>query len=66
MNAFSSKGAKIVKASHYDYDYKLGHKIVFICVARGKPRPDTVWFKDGAEITGHKYYHVSRVFNAIK
>ena len=28
------KGAKITKASHFDYEYVLGHKIVFLCVAK--------------------------------
>merc|ERR1712241_383984 len=39
------KGARITKASHFDYEYVLGHKIVFICVAKGKPRPKIIWFK---------------------
>ena len=37
------QGAKITKASHFDYEYVLGHKIVFLCVAKGKPRPNIVW-----------------------
>lgn len=53
------KGAKITKASHFDYEYVLGHKIVFICVARGKPRPKIVWFKDGRELYDHNYLHIS-------
>merc|ERR1712066_1032556 len=32
----SKKGAKITKASHFDYEYVLGHKIVFFW--RGKHR----------------------------
>merc|ERR1711953_705298 len=53
------KGARITKASHFDYEYVLGHKIVFICVATGKPRPKIVWFKDGRELYDHHYLHIS-------
>lgn len=29
------QGAKILQASHFDYEYVLGHKIAFLCVAKG-------------------------------
>ncbi|XP_076300002.1 immunoglobulin domain-containing protein oig-4-like isoform X1 [Lasioglossum baleicum] len=54
----NNNGAKILMASHFDLEYVLGHKIAFLCVARGNPRPHITWFKDGAEIYSHLYLHV--------
>ncbi|CAG9863077.1 unnamed protein product, partial [Phyllotreta striolata] len=54
----NNNGAKIILASHFDYEYVLGHKIAFLCVARGNPRPHIIWYKDGSEIFTHQYLHI--------
>ncbi|XP_012271055.1 immunoglobulin domain-containing protein oig-4 [Orussus abietinus] len=51
-------GAKIVKASHFELEYMLGRKITFFCMARGYPRPEITWFKDGIELYHHKFFQV--------
>lgn len=43
-------GAQIIRSSFFDYEFYLGHKILFICVAIGDPLPTITWFKDGIEL----------------
>lgn len=51
-------GAKITLWSHFESEYILGRKIVFICVAQGTPRPTITWFKDGIELYAHSFFQV--------
>ena len=41
--------------------YHLGRKISFVCVAKGHPRPNITWMKDGLELDAYAgYEHVSK------
>ncbi|XP_064109308.1 immunoglobulin domain-containing protein oig-4-like [Macrobrachium nipponense] len=51
-------GAKITLWSHFESEYILGRKIVFMCVAEGTPRPTITWFKDGIELYAHSFFQV--------
>ncbi len=50
------QGARIVKSSHFMMRYHLGRKISFVCVARGVPRPQITWLKDGMELNSYAGY----------
>ncbi|XP_023243930.1 immunoglobulin domain-containing protein oig-4-like isoform X2 [Centruroides sculpturatus] len=52
-------GAQITKASHFDYEFLLGHKIVFICEAKGDPQPRINWFKDDIELYAHPFIKIT-------
>lgn len=56
--AFRRQGARIIKSSHFELDYMLGRKITFFCMAKGFPRPEITWFKDGIELYYHKFFQV--------
>merc|ERR1711997_326604 len=45
-----SRGARIIKSSHFRKMFHLGRKISLVCVAWGKPRPHITWLKDGIEL----------------
>jgi len=47
---------RITQSSHYELKYTLGRKIVFICVAEGRPRPQITWLKDGIELYAHNFF----------
>ena len=44
-----------------DEIYIPWHEPSSICsICQGKPRPNIVWYKDGRELYGHRYLHVSK------
>ena len=58
------QGARIIKSSHFMKRYHLGRKISFVCVAKGVPRPQITWMKDGLELksyAGYEHVGVSKI-----
>lgn len=39
--------------------FKLGYKMVLICVAQGSPAPEIKWYRDGFDLAMKKTIHVS-------
>ncbi|XP_037090281.1 immunoglobulin domain-containing protein oig-4-like [Pollicipes pollicipes] len=52
-------GAQITKWSHFESEYILGSKIVFMCTASGKPRPHITWYKNGIEVYAHNFFKIT-------
>ncbi|OQV13856.1 hypothetical protein BV898_11963 [Hypsibius exemplaris] len=48
---FKKGGARIIRSSHWAFEFRLGHKLHFLCVATGRPLPRITWLKDGMELT---------------
>ncbi|XP_047738219.1 immunoglobulin domain-containing protein oig-4-like [Hyalella azteca] len=47
--------AKITWWSHFETEYILGRKIVFMCTATGDPVPHITWYKNGIELYAHSF-----------
>ena len=37
----------------------MGHKLQFLCVAKGNPLPKITWFKNELELLNHPYLHIT-------
>jgi hypothetical protein len=55
----TGQSAHIVKASYFDYEFQLGHKIKLICIAEGDPLPQITWLKDGLQLIQHAFAQIS-------
>ncbi|XP_076046288.1 immunoglobulin domain-containing protein oig-4-like [Oratosquilla oratoria] len=62
----NTNGAKITNWSHFESEYILGRKIVFMCSAEGHPRPNIMWFKNGIELYAHDFLQVHEWFEGEK
>ncbi|XP_074605261.1 immunoglobulin domain-containing protein oig-4-like isoform X2 [Brevipalpus obovatus] len=54
----NTDGAQIVRASHFDQEYALGHKITLICIATGVPPPRITWHREKLEIVAHPFLQI--------
>uniref|UniRef100_A0A0K0E190 Ig-like domain-containing protein n=1 Tax=Strongyloides stercoralis TaxID=6248 RepID=A0A0K0E190_STRER len=59
-----NRSAQIITGSHFSQTFRLGYKLVLICRAKGQPRPNIKWFKEGAEMQQRNNIHYyERVIN---
>uniref|UniRef100_A0A914W2F7 Ig-like domain-containing protein n=1 Tax=Plectus sambesii TaxID=2011161 RepID=A0A914W2F7_9BILA len=45
-----NRSAHINTGSHFSQTFRLGYKLLLICIAKGDPRPTIKWYKEGAEL----------------
>lgn len=53
------QSAHITTGSHFSQTFRLGYKLLLICIASGNPRPTIKWYKEGAELQPKPNAHVS-------
>ena len=54
------QSAHILTGSHFSQTFRLGYKLLLICVAKGVPTPTIKWYKEGAELQPKPNAHVSQ------
>ncbi|CAD6199305.1 unnamed protein product [Caenorhabditis auriculariae] len=51
---FPKESPHIVRHSYFKQEFKLGYKLKLFCKATGHPRPQIVWYHNGAEVNPDK------------